>query len=319
MSTVFLLFFSLVTIGASTEKQLRYLPSTFASTSNQTDFNIAVVGDWSCSSNAKKTADNINDKNPELVLAAGDLGYDTQSGSCWYDIIAPFVSKTKIAIGNHDDKEAASTELKNEYLDHFNLTESYYSFNHENVHVAVMDTQASYGLNSPQYSFVKSDLQKASQDSQLDWIFVLFHKPAYSSPSHHQPQSDLRNIYHPLFDKYNVDLVIQAHNHIYDRTLPIKFNKDNPSEPIVSTTTVPSNNSSKNIGYFKDPSNPIFVVVGTGGRGLATLKGELPYVAYSDNKEYGFLNIDVNKETLTAKFYSNGDKNLIKDQFIISK
>ena len=96
VSIVFLLFFSLATIGASTEKQLRYLPSTFASTSNQTDFNIAVVGDWSCSSNAKKTADNINDKNPELVLAAGDLGYDTQSGSCWYDIIAPFVSKTTI-------------------------------------------------------------------------------------------------------------------------------------------------------------------------------------------------------------------------------
>ena len=92
---VFLLFFSLVTIGASTEKQLRYLPSTFASTSNPTDFNIAVVGDWSCSSNAKKTADNINDKNPELVLADGDLGYDTQSGSCWYDIIAPLSQKRK--------------------------------------------------------------------------------------------------------------------------------------------------------------------------------------------------------------------------------
>jgi hypothetical protein len=91
---VFLLFFNLA-ISDSTEKQLRYLPSIFASTSHQTDFNIAVVGDWSCSSNAKKTADNINDKNPELVLAAGDLGYDTQSGSCWYDIIAPFDSKQK--------------------------------------------------------------------------------------------------------------------------------------------------------------------------------------------------------------------------------
>ena len=58
------------------------------------------------------------------MLAAGDLGYDIQSGSCWYDIIAPFDSKTKIAIGNHDDKEAESTELKNEYLDHFNSTKS---------------------------------------------------------------------------------------------------------------------------------------------------------------------------------------------------
>jgi hypothetical protein len=82
---------------------------------------------------------------------------------------------------------------------------------------------------------------------------------------------------------------------------------------------LPSNNSDKEIDYFKDPANPIFVVVGTGGRGLATLKGELPYVAYSYNKEYGFLNLDVNKEALTAKFYSNGAKNQIKDQFIILK
>ena len=39
----------------------------------------------------------------------------------------------------------------------------------------------------------------------------------------------------------------------------------------------------------------------------------------ADNKEYGFLNLDVNKEALTAKFYSNGGKNQIKDQFIILK
>ena len=43
----------------------------------------------------------------------------------------------------------------------------------------------------------------------------------------------MREKYQPIFDKYGVDLVIQGHNHLYDRTLPLQFNPNNISNPIV--------------------------------------------------------------------------------------
>ena len=36
------------------------------------EFNIDAVGDWTCSSNAKSTENNIKDTSPELVLGLGD-------------------------------------------------------------------------------------------------------------------------------------------------------------------------------------------------------------------------------------------------------
>ena len=34
----------------------------------------------------------------------------------------------------------------------------------------------------------------------------------------------MRENYQPVFDKYGVDIILQGHNHMYDRTLPLQFN-----------------------------------------------------------------------------------------------
>ena len=45
----------------------------------------------------------------------------------------------------------------------------------------------------------------------------------------------LREVYHPLFDKYGVDLVLQAHDHNYERSYPILFNGQDSEEPIIAS------------------------------------------------------------------------------------
>ena len=65
------------------------------------NLNIAVASDWGCNEDAQKTADNIQSKNPEHLIAGGDLSYKG-SGVCWTDIIAPFESKTTISMGDHE-------------------------------------------------------------------------------------------------------------------------------------------------------------------------------------------------------------------------
>ena len=63
-----------------------------------------------------------------------------------------------------------------------------------------------------QKAFVEQDLKAASTNQNIDWIIVYFHKPMYSSPSSCSScsgESSLRDIYHPLFDKYGVDLSLR--------------------------------------------------------------------------------------------------------------
>ena len=206
----------------------------FISISNHTlkDFNFVAVGDWDCTSETEDTVENIIKQNPELVLALGDLSYNGDA-ECWLELIEPFAEKTKIIIGNH---ELDSSDLLEDYMEYFRLGEQYYSFNYENVHFLVLSTETDFDEDSEQYQFAVNDLKKYSINSSIDWIVASFHKQVYSSGSSPEDEEDFREIYHPLFDKYKVDLALQGHLHAYERMYPITFNDNDEDEPIVRDT-----------------------------------------------------------------------------------
>jgi hypothetical protein len=192
------------------------------------DYNFVAAGDWGCTSNTDSTISNMISKNPERVLGLGDYSY-ASTGTCWFNKIAPLQSITKITIGNHEDD---SSEGFSGYMSQFGLSQTYYSFNYQNTHLLVMDTDRNvYASGSPQHNFVISDLQSASQNPNIDWIIVYLHKFMYTSPSEESAFTSLRNTYHPIFQQYGVDLVVQGHQHTYQRTFPIKYNTNNPSDP----------------------------------------------------------------------------------------
>jgi hypothetical protein len=264
----------------------------------------------------------MQSKNPELVLGLGDFSYKNTAG-CWLQMVDPIDEKMKIIIGNH---ESEPLSLLNQYMSHFNLTKQYYSFDYQNVHFIAMSTELPWTKSSAQYKFVKDDLLKASIDPNIDWIVVFYHDLAYTSPSVKHAKSSLRDTYHPLFDRYNVDLVLQAHQHNYQRTYPLNYNSDSPSNPI---------ETSNNTDTYNDTLGQIYATVGTGGvsitdgesqaeplfdsgEALYDLKSKASFVVMQF-KGYGFLNIDVinNGTTFDAKFYANDGA--IKDQFSITK
>ena len=132
----------------------------------------------------------------------------------------------------------------------------------------------------------------------------------YTLPSTHAAISALRSMYHPLFEQYGVDLVLQGHNHNYQRTYPIKFNSVVPSHPIETSTNTTS---------YTDPDGQIFVTVGTGGRKIHNFTSIADY-SVKQYLGFGILNVDItnNGRTLTGKFYA--DKNgIMIDQFSITK
>jgi hypothetical protein len=299
-----------------------YATTTTTTTATLPDFNFAAAGDWGCNSNTNKTIMSMQSKNPELVLGLGDYSYK-KTAVCWLQIVDIIDEKMKIIIGNH---ESEPLSLLNQYMSHFNLTKQYYSFDYQNVHFIAMSTELSWDKSSSQYKFVKDDLLKASIDPNIDWIVVFYHDLAYTSPSVKHAKSSLRDTYHPLFDRYNVDLVLQAHQHNYQRTYPLNYNSDSPSNPI---------ETSNNTDTYNDTLGQIYATVGTGGvsitdgesqaeplfdsgEALYDLKSKASFVVMQF-KGYGFLNIDVinNGTTFDAKFYANDGT--IKDQFSITK
>ena len=146
-------------------------------------FNFGAAGDFGCGSNAGKTLSNIKSHTSvERVLALGDYSYQS-SATCWLNLVDSknIDGRTKITIGNHEDD---SNEDFSDYMDFFGLSQTYYAFTYGNARVIVMDSDRnSFSSGSNQYNFVISQLQSASQDSNIKWIIVYLHKPMYTSPN----------------------------------------------------------------------------------------------------------------------------------------
>jgi hypothetical protein len=68
-----------------------------------------------------------------------------------------------------------------------------------------------------QAAWVERTLRAASQDPDVDFIVVLMHQAAFSSGLHGSDEG-VRKTWFPLFTTYGVDLVLQGHDHHYERT-----------------------------------------------------------------------------------------------------
>ena len=289
------------------------IPSLYAQATIP-DFNFAAVGDWGNGVNAQNTINNIQLGNPELVLGLGDYAYESNLAdiTSWWNrfISAGLDQKWYGALGNHDDDMSPAGDM-NEYQNKFpNQNSWYFSFDYQNIHFLVIDTESQYTIGSPQYNFIKNDLSTANSNSNIKWKVVIFHNLMYSSNSDHSPISSLRDALHPLFDQYKVDMVIQGHNHYYQRMFPLKYaGISGGDSPIITTT---------NTTNYKNPDGQIYLVIGTGGQALYTPGPAKPYTV-TQIKDFGHLNIDVveNGNKLVAKFLNNAGT--IKDTFTITK
>jgi 3',5'-cyclic AMP phosphodiesterase CpdA len=175
------------------------------------------------------------------------------------------------AAGNHESKNYA-------FIDHFNLktatkdqntvTGAYYSFNYSNTHFVVLntneDSEQYRDFTPEQVKWMTADIKKAKANG-AKWTVVLIHKGPYTT-SNHATDSDIinqngvRNQIAPLIGKLGVDLVIQGHDHIYARTLPI--NKNNEA---THPTTITEWLNGEKIDYAVKPNGAIYYIPATSG------------------------------------------------------
>jgi len=277
---------------------LFHLVPTGAEETDEAEFNFVAAGDWGCGHEALHTLSIMKRMEPELYLGLGDYSYQL-SADCWLDIVKSVSNSFKIALGNHDTLK----QKLQAYIDEFKLENQYYSFNYHNVHFIALSTELNKNQEKEQLKFVKNDLLETKANKNTDWIIVFFHKPFYSSNS---DITNMRKNYHPLFEDFGVDLVIQGHSHNYQRTYPLLYNEARNSQPIIAD---------KEQSQYEDPLGIIFVIAGTGGESLQPLHKE-PFLA-SSYGGFGCMNVEVKNKSMTVEYYS--DTNDIVDKFIITK
>jgi Calcineurin-like phosphoesterase len=273
------------------------------------NINIVAVGDFYCNDETEDTIENIISINPELIITTGDHVKDVKSIKCWAEISEPIKNKIKIAIGNHD---VEFKKIYKQLVKYHNLTNPYYSHNFRNIHFIGLSTEHPFEEGSKQYEFIKNDLENISKNQTIEWIIVHNHKPLYSTRNDLDIAEELRNTYHPLFEKYKVDLVISSHNQYYERTYPLLYNPENEDDPIISDNSEYS---------YYNTDGIIFLTVGTAGDELKEIVDREDYYVIQENDEFGFLNLKLenNNTKIAGEFHSNDEDVGIIDHFELSK
>lgn len=285
-----------------------------------------VLSDWSrVIRMAYQTAPNAS-----FVIHAGDLindGHRDYEWAEWYKA-GGFIHSQWTAIpvlGNHEfwplSKEDEYRKPSIQWRPQFTLPveqklskklhETVYSVDYQDVRIIVLNSN--YNLRE-QTKYIEEKLKS----STAKWNIVTCHHSVFS-PAKGRDFQYGRKIWKPLFDKYNVDLVLNGHDHTYARGHTPELNETKKDSGEIKTIYVTSVSGPKHYisdtkqietykkeGYQLDKSAShiqFFQVI-------TVDKNKLTYVAYtSTGEEYDraiiIKNLDTGKKKLTHKNDSN--------------
>ena len=205
-------------------------------------FSFLAFGDSGSGSEEQfELADQMEKFRPDFVVHTGDVlsdGLDEDADDQYFIPYAGLLSRTPffLTLGNHDYGRDLKTSAGKGFLKaNFapfhsvpltGLPPHYYFFDEGNARFFVLDVNAFSGASfapplepgSKQYKWLEHYLAKASDKT---WKFVVVHQPLYSTGAHPVVEEELAAL-EPLFLKYKVDLVLQGHDHDYERTFPVK-------------------------------------------------------------------------------------------------
>jgi regulation of enolase protein 1 (concanavalin A-like superfamily) len=193
----------------------------------------------------------------DLALHTGDVVYGSSSGvgdasfrtlNDWFFLVYErWLRRAAMfpSLGNHDSRASTQHGFANletfvlpdngasgTYPDH---AERYYSFDYGPVHFVALDTELAFSdtaRRTEQIAWLEADLAATTQP----WKIVYFHRTPYTAGAHHGSDLDVRAAFTPVFERHGVQLVLAAHEHIYERTHPLPA--DRPAdERVVYVTT----------------------------------------------------------------------------------
>jgi predicted phosphodiesterase len=190
----------------------------------------------------------MRDAAVNLQLTTGDLVfvgsqeslYDSWLGAIWQDpgdssrFITLGQQMMLMVAGNHEAEAArfyAAFAMPGD--------ERYSSFDVLNTHFAMIDDQP-IAEGTPDAdaitTWLDADLGRAEQNrAKVPFLVVLHHRGLYTTSTHAKDADVLltRKLLAPIYDKHQVDLVLNGHDHAFERSKPLRAGADPAGDPVV--------------------------------------------------------------------------------------
>lgn len=238
----------------------------------------------------------------DFTLHMGDMvenGSVTASWKKFYEVTEPLnaVSPMMAIVGNHD---VGNDSLEGGFQRPFPVFYAFsnlprdqlnYSFDYGITHFVALNSgfasaasevgKLHYAPGSEAYKWLEADLKRARANAGTKWIVLYCHYPLFSyGASNVKAWKDQLQ---PLLDKYQVDLVLSGHRHVYERHFPIEGD------------TVRRGNS---LHAFLNPEGTIYITNGSAGGSIQGLGGSalesMAFTATYKSYTYGIMEITRN-------------------------
>src|ERR1051325_789904 len=271
---------------------------------NTTNFSFCALGDSRNGLSAwQQVSDLANSQRASFTLYNGDIVDNAGSPSewdGWFNSGTAYLENNLVyhALGNHD---AASVPTYTNIFDlpQVNNSNLYYSFTYGN---AIFITLNSENPSDPaQTAWLVNTLAAAATNPAITWKVISFHRPFYTIGNHSGEMNAYFNTWWKAFDDYGVDLIVNGHDHMYERTKPINRN--------VSTTSPVS-------VYGSLPGQGRCEIV-CGGAGAPLYTGSPTWSVEQYHSTYNFCKFNINGSVLTDTTYDNNGN--VIDAFSIDK
>jgi hypothetical protein len=263
-------------------------------------FTFTAFGDQGSSYDAIATGNLILTEDPAFHLHAGDVSYAEDGGDglvtdpydprAWDSFFVQIASTAAflpwmVSLGNHEMEAWYSPDGYGGDVQRLDfpgngpsVCPGTYVFTYGNVGFISLDPNdvsyeipANFGYSDgAQTAWLQQTLADLRADQNIDFIVVFFHHCAYCTCTTHGCEGGVQQFWTPLFDQYQVDLVINGHNHIYERTDPIRGGSPTTTAPIGAT-------------IHPETEGTTYVVAGGAGKSLYSFSAPDSYEGNIDN------------------------------------
>jgi chitodextrinase len=294
-------------------------------------FSFTAAGDHGANARSDASLATLNGSGSSFYLALGDLDYDeTPTDQAWCEYVTsrlPALGPTfpfQLVSGNHEEQGGVNGYIVNHAsclpdrlgstLGVANQYGAEYYFDYPNgaplvraimiaPHITVENVHYEYSPGTLHHQWLVSAIDGA-RASGIPWVVVGMHHPCISAGEKLCGMANLMN----LLVQKKVDLVLQAHDHNYQRSKQLALN---PS----SCLAVPINAYDPDCvvddggdGLYPKGAGSVTVIAGTFGRGLYPVSAadpEAPYFARTDSTSWGFTKYTVTADRIDARFVNS--------------
>jgi uncharacterized protein YbdZ (MbtH family) len=329
-----------------------FVPHLKAATTGQyiqslsTSFSFTAGGDIGGNPNASTALDLIAQSGSQFHLAIGDLSYSEISPeSAWCSYVQSRVGSSfpfELLSGNHED----GGEIQDGLIDNFAQClpdrlgavgtygkEYYFDYPASSPIARFMMISPgltftnggaySYAAGTDHYNWVANTIDNA-RAAGIKWVIVGMHKVCISLGI---MPCDIGNDLFNLLVSKKVDLILQGHDHDYQRSKQLALNSTTCT--VIQAETYNSNCvvNDGSTGNYTEGAGPVDVIVGTVGAGLHTINtsdGDAGYFAKwmgsNINPTNGLTKFTLSSDQLSvsANFMGSTVPNNFTDSFTIS-